>query len=169
MSWVVESCKDFGDVVASMLIDFTSTPTWLFCSTSQSLILHTTHTGPGLDFNPIQTILLASGGTARYELTIDLSDCSFTGLHWGSLENPTRRARSTKLCPLPGISRFSIYLLVPAVQVILSSGTLLLWRTVVELGYWLVRLVLGWPLEEDLGWYRLASRRRKPFNLWNYV
>jgi protein transport protein SEC31 len=47
------------------LIDSTTIPTWLFFSTSQSLILrNTTHTGPvrGLDFNPIQTNLLASGG-----------------------------------------------------------------------------------------------------------
>ena len=50
-----------------------------------------------------------------------------------------------------------MYSLVPAVQVILSSGTyeenekLSLWRTAVELGRWLVRLVLGWQLEEDVG------------------
>ena len=45
-----------------MLLVLTLTP---FCSTSQSLILrNATHTGPvrGLDFNPIQTNLLASGG-----------------------------------------------------------------------------------------------------------
>ena len=54
-----------GYVVAYFLIDVTTLPTWSFCSTSQSLILrNTTHTGPvrGLDFNPIQTNLLASGG-----------------------------------------------------------------------------------------------------------
>ena len=48
-----------------ILIDFTATPTRPICSTPQSLILrNTTHTGPvrGLDFNPIQTNLLASGG-----------------------------------------------------------------------------------------------------------
>jgi hypothetical protein len=58
--------------------------------------------------------------------------------------------------PLPGISRFSMYSLVPALQVILSSGIceenekLLLWRTAVELERWLVALVLGWQLEEDV-------------------
>ena len=64
-----------------------------------------------------------------------------------------------KLRPLPGISKFSMYSPAPAAQVTPSSGTyeenekLLLWRTVVELGHWLVKSVLepGWLLEEDVG------------------
>ena len=59
-----------------ILTDFT-TPTRPLCSTSQSLILrNTTHTGPvrGLDFNPIQTNLLASGGI-NGEVRVD--NCQF--------------------------------------------------------------------------------------------
>ena len=61
-----------------ILIDIThKTNHGPFCSTSQSLILrNTTHTGPvrGLDFNPIQTNLLASGAI-NGEVRID--NCQF--------------------------------------------------------------------------------------------
>ena len=77
-----------------ILIDVTSSNFGPFHSTSQSLIFrNTTHTGPvrGLDFNPIQTNLLASGGI-NGEVRADIVSLKTTlifsiGLHLG-LEGP---------------------------------------------------------------------------------
>ncbi|KAF8816748.1 hypothetical protein BYT27DRAFT_7181181 [Phlegmacium glaucopus] len=68
--------------------------------TSQSLILrNTTHTGPvrGLDFNPIQTNLLASGGINGEVYIWDLKDPS-------KPYSPTPGARSTKLDEITSVA-----------------------------------------------------------------
>ena len=78
---------------------------------------------------------------------------------------PVQEAKNwTKLHLLPGIGRFSMYSLVPALQYRLychlgftvaykENGKLLLWRTAVaqelERSSWLVRLFLRWPLEDS--------------------
>ncbi|KAF8056621.1 hypothetical protein FPV67DRAFT_1431053 [Lyophyllum atratum] len=67
---------------------------------SESLILrNTTHTGPvrGLDFNPIQTSLLASGGVAGEVYIWDLKDPS-------KPYTPTPGSRSTKLDEITSVA-----------------------------------------------------------------
>ncbi|KAH0581644.1 hypothetical protein H2248_011341 [Termitomyces sp. 'cryptogamus'] len=68
--------------------------------TSESLILrNTTHTGPvrGLDFNPIQTSLLASGGVSGEVYIWDLKDPS-------KPYTPTPGSRSTKLDDITSVA-----------------------------------------------------------------
>ena len=118
---LVGSCKDFGGrrvCRRPILIDFTTTPTWLFCSTSQSLILrNTAHTGPvrGLDFNPIQTNLLASGGVngevrlANCQFPIDTLIFLIQVYIWDLKDpskpySPTPGARSTKLDEITSVA-----------------------------------------------------------------
>jgi hypothetical protein len=80
VSWLCGILQRFWQALGMSwptLIDFTTPPTRPFYSTPQSLILrNTTHTGPvrGLDFNPIQTNLLASGGI-NGEVRVD--NCQF--------------------------------------------------------------------------------------------
>lgn len=109
----------------------------LSSSPAESLILrNSTHTGPirGLDFSPIQTSLLSSGGI-NGEVSINRAKSYISHTRhrstFGTLKTPANHTHlpqapeapsSMRLHPLHGISKSSTSWLAPAAPDILSSG-----------------------------------------------